>query len=297
MCGIAGIQLRNDSLVSQLGSLMHEMVDGIVVRGPDSAGVALYGDRERLPEDYSSVSLLDAPVDTRQRLAEGLSSDADVSVENMSDTTFIRAKMPSEQLVALVRDIVPEASVIGSGDDSVIYKGVGNPMDLRETYRLSDATGWQGVIHTRLATESAVSAAGAHPYSVNGLSVVHNGSFSNHATIRRELEEEGLTFDSENDTEVASRYISYRMQQKGEDLDTAAKALSDNFDGFYTLLITTEDSFAVVRDEYACKPAIIAEHPDWVAMASEFQAISHLPGMEDAEIFEPAPGKVYTWKR
>lgn len=297
MCGIAGIQLRNDSLVSQLGSLMHEMVDGIVVRGPDSAGVALYGDRERLPEDYSSVSLLDAPVDTRQRLAERLSSDADVSVENMSDTTFIRAKMPSEQLVALVRDIVPEASVIGSGDDSVIYKGVGNPMDLRETYRLSDATGWQGVIHTRLATESAVSAAGAHPYSVNGLSVVHNGSFSNHATIRRELEEEGLTFDSENDTEVASRYISYRMQQKGEDLDTAAKALSDNFDGFYTLLITTEDSFAVVRDEYACKPAIIAEHPDWVAMASEFQAISHLPGMEDAEIFEPAPGKVYTWKR
>lgn len=297
MCGIAGIQLRNESLASQLGSLMHEMVDGIVVRGPDSAGVALYGDRERLPEDYSSVSLLDAPVDTRQRLAERLSSDADVSVENMSDTTFIRAKMPSEQLVALVRDIVPEASVIGSGDDSVIYKGVGNPMDLRETYRLSDATGWQGVIHTRLATESAVSAAGAHPYSVNGLSVVHNGSFSNHATIRRELEEEGLTFDSENDTEVASRYISYRMQQKGEDLDTAAKALSDNFDGFYTLLITTEDSFAVVRDEYACKPAIIAEHPDWVAMASEFQAISHLPGMEDAEIFEPAPGKVYTWKR
>lgn len=297
MCGIAGIHLRDESLSSQLGSLMHEMVDGIVVRGPDSAGVALYGDRERLPEDYSSVSLLDAPVDTRQRLAERLSSDADVSVENMSDTTFIRAKMPSEQLVALVRDIVPEASVIGSGDDSVIYKGVGNPMDLRETYRLSDATGWQGVIHTRLATESAVSAAGAHPYSVNGLSVVHNGSFSNHATIRRELEEEGLTFDSENDTEVASRYISYRMQQKGEDLDTAAKALSDNFDGFYTLLITTEDSFAVVRDEYACKPAIIAEHPDWVAMASEFQAISHLPGMEDAEIFEPAPGKVYTWKR
>ncbi|MFD6813068.1 glutamine amidotransferase [Enteractinococcus coprophilus] len=276
---------------------MHEMVDGIVVRGPDSAGVAIYGDRELLPEEYSSVSLLDAPGDTRQRVAERLSHDADVSVENMSDTTFIRAKMPSDQLVALVREIVPEASVIGAGDDSVIYKGVGNPMDLRETYRLSDVTGWQGVLHTRLATESAVSAAGAHPYSVNGLSVVHNGSFANHATIRRDLEEKGLTFDSENDTEVASRYISYRMQQLGEDLQTAVEALSEEFDGFYTLLVTTEDSFAVVRDQYACKPAIIAEHPDWVAMASEFQAIAHLPGMEDAEIFEPGPGKVYTWKR
>lgn len=297
MCGIAGIQLRDEKLIPQLGSLMHEMVDGIVVRGPDSAGVAIYGDRELLPEEYSSVSLLDAPGDTRQRLAEKLSHDADVSVENMSDTTFIRAKMPSDQLVALVREIVPEASVIGAGDDSVIYKGVGNPMDLRETYRLSDVTGWQGVLHTRLATESAVSAAGAHPYSVNGLSVVHNGSFANHATIRRDLEEKGLTFDSENDTEVASRYISYRMQQLGEDLQTAVEALSEEFDGFYTLLVTTEDSFAVVRDQYACKPAIIAEHPDWVAMASEFQAIAHLPGIEEANIFEPGPGKVYTWKR
>ena len=129
------------------------------------------------------------------------------------------------------------------------------------------------------------------------LSVVHNGSFSNHATIRRDLIEKGITFDSQNDTEVAARYISYRMQELGESLDEASEALSANFDGFYTLLITTEDSFAVVRDEYACKPAIIAEHPDWVAMASEFQAISHLPGMDDAEIFEPAPGKVYTWKR
>ncbi len=297
MCGIAGIHLRNEALASQLGSLMHEMVDGIVVRGPDSAGVALYGDRERLPEDYSSVSLLDAPGDIKQRLADKLPNAADVSVENMADTTFIRAKMKSEDLVTFVREAAPEASVIGAGDDSIIYKGVGNPMDLRETYRLSEATGWQGVIHTRLATESAVSAAGAHPYSVNGLSVVHNGSFSNHATIRSQLEEEGLQFDSQNDTEVASRYISYRMQQKGEDLDTAVKALSENFDGFYTLLVTTEDSFAVVRDEFACKPAIIAEHPDWVAMASEFQAISHLPGIEDAEIFEPGPGKVYTWKR
>lgn len=296
MCGIAGIHLRNESLASQLGSLMHEMVEGIVVRGPDSAGVALYGDSKRVPEDYSSVSLLNAPSNIKE-LVSGKLPEADVTIEDLADTTFIRAKVPVKELVMVVREVAPDASVIGSGEDSVVYKGVGNPLDLRETYRLSDATGYQGVIHTRLATESAIDAEGAHPYSVNGLSIVHNGSFSNHATIRRDLMEKGVEFDSENDTEVAARYISYRMQELGETLDEASEALSENFDGFYTLLITTEDSFAVVRDEYACKPAIIAEHPDWVAMASEFQAISHLPGMEDAEIFEPAPGKVYTWKR
>ena len=297
MCGIAGIHLRDESLSSQLGSIMHEMVEGIVVRGPDSAGVAIYGDRERLPEDYSSVSLLNAPADLKQLLVDKLPTTADVHVEDMADTTFIRAKMDVEELTRDVRSVAPDASVIGSGEDSVIYKGVGNPMDLRETYRLSDATGWQGVIHTRLATESAVDAEGAHPYTVNGLSVVHNGSFANHATIRRELIEEGIEFDSQNDTEVAARYLSYRMQRLGEDLDTATEALGENFDGFYTLLVTTEDSFAVVRDVYACKPVIIAEHPRWVAMASEFQAISHLPGIEEANIFEPGPKKVYSWKR
>ena len=143
MCGIAGIHLRDDSLIPQLGSFLHEMVEGIVVRGPDSAGVALYGDRERLPEDYSSVSLLSAPGDLKERLVEKLPNDADVSVEDMSDTTFIRAKMKADELVRIVRDIAPEASVIGSGEDSIIYKGIGNPMDLRETYRLSETTGWR----------------------------------------------------------------------------------------------------------------------------------------------------------
>src|SRR5690625_312441 len=173
MCGIAGIHLRDESLVPQLGSLMYEMVEGIVVRGPDSAGIAIYGDHDRLPEDYSSVSLLHAPEDIEQLVSDKL-PDADVGVEELAETTFIRAKVKSQELAKTVREVAPDAMVIGTGDDSVVYKGVGNPMDLRDTYRLADATGWQGVIHTRLATESAVDAEGAHPYSVgNGLSMVH----------------------------------------------------------------------------------------------------------------------------
>ena len=297
MCGIAGIHLRDESLAPQLGSFMQEMVEGIVVRGPDSAGLALYGDHDRLPEDYSSVSLLDAPDDIKERVSQKL-PDADVTVEDFAETTFIRAKVKSQELANVVREVAPDAMVIGTGDDSVVYKGVGNPMDLRETYRLADATGWQGVIHTRLATESAVDAEGAHPYSVgNGLSLVHNGSFANHATVRRDLEDKGIEFDSDNDTEVAARFIAYQMEEEGDDLDTALKKVSSALDGFFTLLVTTEDGFAVARDEFATKPVIIAEHPQWVAMASEFQAIAHLPGIEDAEIFEPEPGKVITWNR
>ncbi|GAA2027955.1 glutamine amidotransferase [Yaniella flava] len=297
MCGIAGIHLRDESLYPQLGSLLHEMVEGIVVRGPDSAGVALYGDRERLPENYSSVSMLSAPEDIVERVRAKL-PDADVSGEEMAETSYIRAKVASKELVKVIREVAPEARQIGTGDDMVVYKGVGHPMDLAEEFRLGETTGWQGVIHTRLATESAVDAEGAHPYSVGtGLSLVHNGSFSNHSTIRRELQDAGVEFNSQNDTEVAAQYISYRMEEKGEDLDTAIRALSETFDGFYTLLVTTQDGFAVARDEFACKPAIVAEHPNWVAMASEFQAMAHLPGIEDAEIFEPEPGKVYTWNR
>src|SRR5699024_7282363 len=187
---------------------------------------------------------------------------------------------------------------IGTGDDSMISKTVGNQLDLIETYRLAAATGWQDVIHTRLATESAVDAERAHPYSVgNGLSLVHNGSFANYATVRRDLEDKGIEFDSDNDTEVAARYIAYQMEEEGDDLDTALKKVSGALDGFFTLLVTTEDGFAVARDEFATKPVIIAERPQWVAMASEFQAIAHLPGIEDAEIFEPEPGKVITWNR
>ncbi len=297
MCGIAGIHLRDESLVPQLGTFMHEMVEGIVVRGPDSAGLALYGDHDRLPKDYSSASLLDAPDDIKDRVSQKL-PDADVTVEEFAETTFIRAKVKSQELAKVVREVAPDAMVIGTGDDSVVYKGVGNPKDLRETYRLADATGWQGVIHTRLATESAVDAEGAHPYSVgNGLSLVHNGSFANYATVRRDLEDKGIEFDSDNDTEVAARYIAYQMEEEGDDLDTALKKVSGALDGFFTLLVTTEDGFAVARDEFATKPVIIAEHPQWVAMASEFQAIAHLPGIEDAEIFEPEPGKVITWNR
>jgi glutamate synthase domain-containing protein 1 len=202
-----------------------------------------------------------------------------------------------DDLLAAVRRALPHARVVGSGTDLTVYKGTGHPRALARAYDLAGAQGWQGLAHTRMATESAVTPEGCHPFSVGpDQCLVHNGSFANHATIRRDLEFEGVSFDSANDSEVGARFLAARLA-KGEDLDKALRALCEAFDGFYTLLVTSKDGFAVVRDAIACKPAIIAETGRWVAMASEFRALAGLPGIEDARIYEPEPERVYAWTR
>jgi glutamate synthase domain-containing protein 1 len=146
------------------------------------------------------------------------------------------------------------------GESLTVVKGVGGVVQLAADTGLATAAGWQGLAHTRMATESAVTVAHGHPFTASPeFCLVHNGSFSNHATIRRELTAEGI--------------------------------------GFYTLLVTTADEFAVVRDPIACKPALIAETPDLVAMASEYRALAALPGIGRARVFEPAPEEIYLWSR
>ena len=290
MCGIVGLHLRDPQLYPQLGRLLESMLCQVVERGPDSAGVAVYGDRRRCPEGYAAVSVLDAPADLGARLPDALVTAA-------GDTTVVAAPLTPDELAAAVRAAAPGVRVVGSGTDLTVYKGTGHPRELAATYDLANAQGWQGLAHTRMATESAVTPEGCHPFSVGpDQCLVHNGSFANHATIRRELQHDGVVFDSENDSEVGARFVASRLAQ-GEDLDKALRLLCERFDGFYTLLVTSADGFAVVRDAIACKPAVIAETDTWVAMASEFRALAELPGIEDARIYEPEPEKVYAWVR
>jgi glutamate synthase domain-containing protein 1 len=218
-------------------------------------------------------------------------------VTEAGDTTVVAAPVTVAELVSSVRTALPDARVVGSGTDLTVYKGTGHPRELARTYGLSGAQGWQGLAHTRMATESAVTPEGCHPFSVGpDQCLVHNGSFANHATVRRELRAAGIEFDSENDSEVGARFVAHRLAQ-GEDLEKALRALCERFDGFYTLLVTSSEGFAVVRDAIACKPAIIAETSAWVAMASEFRALAGLPGIEGARIYEPEPERVHAWER
>jgi methylamine---glutamate N-methyltransferase subunit A len=290
MCGIVGLHLRTPELYPRLGELLTGMLCEMSNRGSDSAGVAVYGDPIWSPAGRGCVSVLEVDP-TPDEL--GL----DVDVTRVGDTYLLTAEASSEELMDAVRAAYPTALIAGFGSDMAVLKGVGHPRTLTDGWGLAKAQGWQGVGHTRMATESAVTPSGAHPYAVGPEQcLVHNGSFANHATIRRELQAAGVRFDSENDTEVGARFVANRLAE-GRDVETALKELCATFDGFYTLLVSNRDSFAVVRDAIACKPAIIAETDDWVAMASEYRALSGLPGVEKAAIWEPEPEVVYAWTR
>ena len=183
------------------------------------------------------------------------------------------------------------------GRELAVLKGTGLPLDLAAGFGLAGASGWQGVGHTRMATESAVTPAGSHPFSVGpDQCIVHNGSFSNHASVRRQLARRDIRCDTLNDTEVAARFVAAQIAQ-GAGIDQALEEMAGVLDGFYTLLVSTADDFAVVRDPIACKPAVIAETDQYVAMASEYRAMAHLPGIESARLYEPEPGRIYHWHR
>ncbi|GAA0424139.1 glutamine amidotransferase [Acrocarpospora corrugata] len=292
MCGIVGLHLREPTLHPRLGELLAAMLGQLAERGPDSAGVAVYGDPVLTPPGRSTVSLLH--VSDTTPLSEHL---PDVKTIPLGQTTLVHAPVTTDTLLTAVTATLPGATVIGSGTGVAVMKGTGHPADLTRSLGLAGMTGWQGVGHTRMATESAVTPEGAHPFSVGpDQCLVHNGSFANHATIRRELRADGVVFDSENDSEVGARFVTHQLA-RGADLEKALRLLCERFDGFYTLLVSTADSFAVVRDAIACKPALIAETPQWVAMASEYRALAVLPGVDAARIFEPEPEEVYVWTR
>ena len=292
MCGIVGLHLRNPDLHPQLGELVTGMLCEMGDRGSDSAGVAVYGDPTWSPPGHGCVSLLEVDAS-----ADEVAAVLGVTVTQLDATYLLTAQSSSEDILAAAKSAYPDALVAGFGADLAVLKGVGHPRVLTENWGLAKAQGWQGVGHTRMATESAVTPAGCHPYAVGPEQcMVHNGSFANHATIRRELRAAGVTFDSENDTEVGARFIAKQLAD-GRDVEAALKELCAVFDGFYTLLVSNRDSFAVVRDAIACKPAVIAETDDWVAMGSEYRALAGLPGVEKARIWEPEPEVIYAWKR
>lgn len=299
MCGIAGLHLRDSALHPQLGALLQGMLCQAAERGSDAAGVGLYGDPRLTPAGRSTVCVIDAGVDAARvpELVEAAAGISGVETIAAGPTIVITAPSGPQVLEAAVRAALPTAVITSRGDSLAVLKGTGDPVGLAHTFGLGAAQGYQGVAHTRMATESAVTSTGSHPYSVGpDQCLVHNGSFANHATIRRELQAEGVVFDSENDTEVGARFVAKQLAE-GADVEKALRLLCERFDGFYTLLVATSTSFAVVRDAIACKPAIIAETDAWVAMASEYRYLAGLPGVGSARIFEPEPEVVYAWER
>ncbi|MGV6817239.1 MAG: class II glutamine amidotransferase [Thiotrichales bacterium] len=267
-------------------------------RGPDSAGFAIYGDE--VPEDMIKVTLQHADVNFNwNQVADALAAELGEKTEWFQNASAAVFKLKTSEDAA--RDsfarLAPEAVIMSVGRSIEILKGVGLPQEIIDRFNLPAMQGSHIIGHTRMATESAVSMAGSHPFSTGmDLCLVHNGSLSNHNWLRMRLQKYGIHFETENDSEVAAGYLTWRLRQ-GDSLEQALNSCLKELDGFYTFAIGTRNGFAVLRDPIACKPAVLAETTDYVAMASEYRALVHLPDIEKAEVWEPEPARVYLWER
>lgn len=295
MCGIVGLFLKDEALEPQLGALLSDMLITMTDRGPDSAGIAIYGAtcegrvkttiQSAQPEvDFAGLSEeLSAAGLTAKITVKNTHAVVEVDSDNLGDV---------RRVLALVR---PNIRVMGSGDSVEIYKETGLPKDVVARFNVRSISGTHGIGHTRMATESAVTTLGAHPFSTGtDQCLVHNGSLSNHNNLRRELVREGMTFETQNDTEVAAAYLTAKMA-KGKNLGEALTGALDDLDGFFTFVVGTKSGFGVVRDAIACKPAVMAETDQYVAFGSEYRALVNLPGIENARVWEPEPATVYFW--
>lgn len=294
MCGIVGLHCKSPELHSQLGVLLSQMLLAMSERGPDSAGIALY--EEGLPTGSLRYSLrAPGPGYDWEGTSERLGEEA--VIRPVADDAILTATGSPAAVLEKLAAQAPDLRVFAYGSAMEVYKDIGAPVDILERYGIAQRSGYQGLGHTRMATESAVTTDHSHPFATAAdLCLVHNGSFSNHATIRRRLEDAGVRCSTDNDSEVAARFIAYHMQH-GDDLQAALGKVLVEFDGFFTLLVASRNQFAVVRDAFACKPAVIAEAPDFVAMASEYRALARLPGIQEADIFEPGPEEIHVWSR
>lgn len=297
MCGIVGLYLKNDKYQDRLGELFAPMLIAMTERGPDSAGFAVYGD-----EVDHGVKLTLRNEDENYdwaALAKDIEAKLNTKVDwfQNSKVAVFKVDIDAETVENYLMENHQDVLIMSSGKSIEILKEVGLPERIVNLFHLENMKGSHIIGHTRMATESAVTMAGSHPFSTGmDLCLVHNGSLSNHNRLRQELIREGIHFETENDSEVAAGYLTYRLQQ-GDSLTEALEHALDDLDGFFTFTIGTKDGFAVVRDPIACKPAVIAETDDYVAMASEYQALTTLPGIENAKVWEPEPSKVYVWER
>jgi glutamate synthase domain-containing protein 1 len=298
MCGIVGLFAKTAEIEDSLGSHLSAMLEQMSDRGPDSAGVAVY--RDPAPTGTSKLTLFSAdPLQDWDALAVELGhafgGSPQASVRSSHAVVVVDAEAPEAE--AWVRGTHPELRVMSAGQAIEIYKETGRPEEFVRRFALGDFQGSHALGHTRMATESRVTTEGSHPFSTGlDLCLVHNGSLSNHNRLRERLRREGIEFQTENDTEVAAGYLAWRIRE-GASLEEALEGSLEDLDGFYTFLVGTVDGFAVLRDPIACKPAVLAETDDWVAMGSEWRAISVLPGAAEARSWEPVPGVVYAWER
>jgi methylamine---glutamate N-methyltransferase subunit A len=297
MCGIVGLLIKDPEKRHHLGEWMVPMLVGMTERGPESAGMAVFGSPVSLKNRKLSLYSEDPDFDWTKFKADasGALGD-DIALEVRTNHAVLGTSKDAEVTKRWVHKAYPSLHLLSIGRSMDLYKDIGLPQAMADRYGFRGMSGSHVVGHTRMATESAVTPAHAHPFTAGeDFCLVHNGSLSNPFSLRRKLESEGIHFDTDNDTEAACRFLEWRMRE-GDSLKAAVTQGFDEFDGFYTFLMGTADSLALVRDAFSCKPAVVGETDDYVAIATEFRSLAHLPGIKSAQLFEPKPEQIYVWQ-
>ncbi len=298
MCGIVGLFLKDDALRPSLGAMLSGMLVTMSDRGPDSAGIAVYG--EAAAGTIRLTVHAPDPDGDFATLAEDLGRAVGAPVHltrRASHAVLVLDRDHGARAVAALADLRPGLRLMSRGDAIEIYKEVGAPRDVVARFAIPLMSGTHGIGHTRMATESAVTTMGAHPFNTGADEcLVHNGSLSNHNGLRRRLRHAGVTVETDNDSEVAAAYLTWKMAE-GASLGAALQSALRDLDGFYTFVVGTRDGFGVLRDPVACKPAVMAETDRYVAFGSEYRALVDLPGIDAARVWEPEPATVYFWDR
>ena len=297
MCGIVGLFLKDKSLELTLGEMLTQMLITMSDRGPDSAGIAIYKNPKN---SFTKITVQSSqPQIDFKNIKIELDNLFNQNLEIMIIDTHAIITIETKYLNNIKEILATSFSnlrIMSIGDSIEIYKEVGLPETVANRFDISKMSGSHGIGHTRMATESAVTTMGAHPFSTgNDQCLVHNGTLSNHNSLRRKLRKEGIECETDNDTEVAAAFLTYKMNE-GYNLGDALKAGITELDGFYTFLVGTKNGFGVLRDPIACKPAVLAETEQYVAFGSEYRALVNLPNIDSAKVWEPEPATVYFWE-
>jgi amidophosphoribosyltransferase len=297
MCGIVGLMLKKPQLDAQLGALLVPMLVGMTERGPDSAGLAVFSSEPSHALKLSLFQLHGEPAWGAFLRALNQAMPGEHGLYESGKHAVLTTQADLATLKHHIDTAAPGVVLLSQGHRIELYKDIGAPAQIAERYGFRGLTGSHAVGHTRMATESAVTPAHAHPFTAGeDFCLVHNGSLSNPYRVRRKLEPLGIHFDTDNDTEAACRFLEWRMRE-GDGIEAAIEQGFTELDGFFTFLIGTRNGMSLVRDPFACKPAIVAETDDYVAVSSEFRSLAHLPGVSGAKLFEPQPRTIYHWER
>jgi len=296
MCGIVGLFLKDRTLDQQLGRLLSQMLITMSERGPDSAGIAIYGEPFK---EESKITVQSSnhseDFDVLENICRQEAWD-NVHISRKDNHAVIKTDtVHLKNILTYIKDHMPNLRIMSIGDSVEIYKETGLPAEVIKRFSIDHMSGTHGIGHTRMATESAVTTLGAHPFSTGpDQCLVHNGSLSNHNNLRRDLIRDGINIETDNDSEIAAAYLTNRMA-KGISLRNALEESLNDLDGFFTFVVGTKQGFGVLRDPIACKPAVMAETEKYVAFGSEYRALVDLPGIDTAHIWEPEPATVYFW--